>query len=87
MDDNDSLTKEIDYMSEVISERDKAINEINLDIICIKEIYGELANLVNEQGENIDNICQNLEASSQKTKKGLEEIKGAEKNQSRCSIQ
>ena len=84
---NEVSTEEIEYMSNVIQERDREINIINKDIKEINEIYRELATLVDSQGEHIDSISNNLEACCEKTKNGLEEIKKAEKKQYRCLIQ
>jgi syntaxin 16 len=79
--------QELSHRTKMIQERHQEINDIHDKISCINDIYKELGNLVVQQGEEIDIIEQNTEKTYINTKKGLDEIKKAEKKQVRCLIQ
>lgn len=80
---------EVEAHQKNISERNKEIHEIAAQIREIREIMTDLTNMVSHQGDIIDNIEANIEATNYSSKIGVIELEKAHKHQKRttCNIQ
>ena len=77
----------IHYSSEQeIKDRHIGVETIAEKIQCIKEIYQDLSELVETQGESIDMIESQCETTKTTTHAGLEQLEVASRNQRRCLI-
>ena len=79
--------QEIAKISAIIQARDVEVSHISKQIHDIRDIYQELATLVDDQGSSIDKISGNLEATKITTEKGVTELKRAEQTKPNCLIQ
>ena len=75
------VQREAAFNEALILERDQGIAEIQHSIAEINEIFRDLAVLVHEQGEQIDDIEANILRSEQRTREAGEQIAKAEKGQ------
>ena len=75
------LDNRIEYNDALIEEREQGIVEIQQQIGEVNEIFQDLAVLVNEQGEMIEDIESNIVKTSQQTAAGKKQLKMAEKSQ------
>eukprot|EP01137_Pigoraptor_chileana_P001311 Opistho-2@38766 len=71
------LDHEIEYNESLIIEREREIREIEHAIIEVNEIFRDLASIIADQGQLIDNIEANIESSSVNVEKGTEELVSA----------
>eukprot|EP00310_Coccolithus_braarudii_P015034 CAMPEP_0183352762 /NCGR_PEP_ID=MMETSP0164_2-20130417/30296_1 /TAXON_ID=221442 /ORGANISM="Coccolithus pelagicus ssp braarudi, Strain PLY182g" /LENGTH=280 /DNA_ID=CAMNT_0025525289 /DNA_START=135 /DNA_END=977 /DNA_ORIENTATION=- len=69
---------------DVIAERERGINNIHRTVNEVSEIFQDLALLVTEQGEHIDNIQTNIESAAQQTSRGVRELAKANRSQKRA---
>jgi t-SNARE complex subunit (syntaxin) len=72
--------------SSIIQERDVEIRKINKEMATVNEIFKDLAGIVNEQQEEIDNIETLMENSNAHARAGLEQVRQANEYQSGCSV-
>lgn len=63
----------------LIEERTNEIEKIRCDSQVLNEIMLDLAEMVNNQGEWVDKISEDVNKAKQKTEKALNEIKKTEK--------
>ena len=68
-------------MSREIQERDEAVAEIENTMMEVNEIYRDLGALVNEQGEQLDNIEANMSATEERVESGVKQLVKADKYQ------
>jgi len=68
----------------IIGEREEGIVSLHRSVQEVAEIFQDLALLVNEQGEAIDNIQTNIESASKHTTRGVKELKSANRRQRRA---
>lgn len=66
---------------QIIDEKEAELNKISHDIQAIREIYKDLALVVDYQGGNIDLISNNIEQSVHETNEAVIELIKAEKTQ------
>jgi hypothetical protein len=77
----------VNYPSEQeVKDRQQGVETIAQKIQCIKEIYQDLSELVEEQGQSIDTIESKCESSSTTAQAGLTQIQAASKNQRWCVL-
>jgi len=69
--------------SKAIKRREEEINSIVQSITDLNSIFKDLASMVSEQGEIVDRIDYNIENTSLKVENGLEQLKKANKYQSK----
>jgi t-SNARE complex subunit (syntaxin) len=79
-----AVQNELEYNEAIIRDREEGIKEIEKTVKEVNEIFIDLSNLVVEQGEMIDNIESNVEASVVDTSKGTEELVTASKYQKKA---
>ncbi len=71
-------------MNEIITEeRNTAIDHLARDVQQVSELFSDMALLVNEQGENIDNIQMNIENSDTNIQKATDQLIKANKYQNK----
>ncbi|XP_050901615.1 syntaxin-23-like [Lathyrus oleraceus] len=76
-----SLDNEISFNEAIIEEREQGIQEVQQQIGEVNEIFKDLAVLVHEQGEMIDDIGSNIEHSHEATAQAKSELVKASKTQ------
>ena len=64
---------------EDLRERERAIRQLESDIVDVNTIFKDLATLVHEQGEMVDSIEQNVESSHIRVQEGTEQLRQAER--------
>ena len=69
---------------QILSERERGINQINRTVNEVAEIFQDMALLVSEQGEHIDNIQTNIETAASQTSKGVAQLAKASRHQRRA---
>merc|ERR1712141_577334 len=74
-----------EYDIEQLQERQRAINQLESDILDVNTIFKDLATLVHDQGEMIDSIEANVESTHVRVQEGTEHLRQAEtyKNKAR----
>jgi len=77
--------REDEYALQVMQQREGEIRTIQQKMNVVNEIYKDLGQVVDEQGEQINNVEDTFNRSNQNTKKGLEQLtkanaKGNKKN-------
>ena len=79
---------ELEVNEALIRERQEAMLEINKELGKVNEIFQDLASLVEEQHESIEDISENIIITHEAAERGLAELKQAEENQrkSTCVI-
>eukprot|EP00520_Triparma_pacifica_P004753 CAMPEP_0118658128 /NCGR_PEP_ID=MMETSP0785-20121206/14396_1 /TAXON_ID=91992 /ORGANISM="Bolidomonas pacifica, Strain CCMP 1866" /LENGTH=273 /DNA_ID=CAMNT_0006551111 /DNA_START=106 /DNA_END=924 /DNA_ORIENTATION=- len=65
------------FQESIIKERDVEIRKINKEMATVNEIFKDLAGIVNEQQDEIDNIETLMENSHAHAKAGLEQVQQA----------
>lgn len=63
---------------EDLRERERAIRQLESDIVDVNTIFKDLATLVHEQGEMVDSIEQNVESTHIRVHEGTEHLRQAE---------
>lgn len=71
---------------EIIKERNEEIKTINQQMTSVNEIFKELAQIVHNQQDDVDNIEQMMENSHTHAKAGLEQIEQANEYQKGCLV-
>ena len=69
---------------DILAEREEGIGNIHKTVNQVAEIFQDLALLVSEQGEHIDNIQTNIETANAQTIKGVKELAKANRSQKRA---
>ena len=80
---------EEDIQEQLLNEREKDIIDIHKNVHLVHEIYQDIAKLVTDQQETVDDIEQNITSSLQDTNKGVEQLekaKASQNKQFRCGI-
>lgn len=77
------MQEEVDL--EQLQERERAVRQLESDILDVNTIFKDLATLVHEQGETIDSIENNVESTHIRVQEGNEQLRQAEtyKNKAR----
>ncbi|XP_065064524.1 syntaxin-16-like isoform X2 [Rhopilema esculentum] len=73
--------QQVEDNSQMISQREKEIQNIVRSIFDLNEIFKDLSVMVIDQGTILDRIDYNVEQSSMQVEKGLEQLKKGEKYQ------
>jgi len=73
------------YDVEQLQERERAVRQLESDILDVNHIFKDLATLVHDQGEVIDSIEANVESTQVRVQEGTEQLRQAEtyKNKAR----
>jgi len=69
--------REEDYSKQLMREREAEILEINRKVHTVNEIYADLANIIGEQQDLIDNVDNNIDDAYANTMAGKGEIEDA----------
>jgi len=74
-----------EYDVEQLQERERAVRQLESDILDVNTIFKDLATLVHDQGEVIDSIEANVESTQVRVQEGTEQLRQAEtyKNKAR----
>ncbi|GBG67871.1 hypothetical protein CBR_g990 [Chara braunii] len=75
------LDTELTFNEAVIEERDQGIREIQHQIVEVNEIFKDLAVLVHEQGQMIEDIETNIENTAGSTTQAVKQVAKASKSQ------
>lgn len=70
----------IELNSSIIQERNEEIEEIFRDVLCIKDIFAELNNMVVKQDEPIKEVEKNIELIEKKVEQGVQNLTSASYN-------
>jgi len=70
-----------DFQDTIIYEREKEIKDIQVQMIQVNEIFKDLAKLVEDQGEMVDNIQTTIINTSANVAKATDEVKEADQIQ------
>lgn len=76
-----SIENQLQFNEAVIEERDHAITEISGQIGEVHQIFQDLAVLVNDQGEQLDDIEANITRAAERTADATVQIGHAERSQ------
>ena len=66
---------------EHLVERERAVTQLEADIMDVNQIFKDLAAMVHDQGELVDSIEANVETSSIRVSEGTEQLRQAERYQ------
>ena len=66
-----------------LEERERAVRQLEADIMDVNQIFKDLAAMVHDQGELVDSIEANVETSSIRVNEGTEQLRQAERYQVR----
>lgn len=69
---------------EYLHERERSIAQLEADIGDVNQIFKDLAAMVHDQGEMVDSIEANVESASIRVNEGSEELRMAERYQSKA---
>ena len=72
------MLQEIKWNDSIYRERDAEIREIENDVQTVHDIFSDVAILVQNQGEYVDNIESNVDASARSVLNGVNELEKAE---------
>jgi len=75
------LQDELDFQDSIIHDRDQNIKVIQGQMIEVNEIFRDLAKLVEDQGQMIDNIQTNISSAGTNVETAVSEVKDASKYQ------
>ena len=70
----------------IIKEREVQIQKIQQDMETMKELFDQMANLVEIQGPDVIQISQNLKTTEEKVDDGVEELQKAYDQRRICII-
>ena len=76
----------IQVNQKIINEKESEFNKITKDIENIQEIYKDLALLVQEQGETLNLISDNIEETVSQTTEANIQLQKAEKHQKKICV-
>jgi len=82
---NQQMLIQEEYDVEQLQERERAVRQLESDILDVNHIFKDLATLVHDQGEVIDSIEANVESTQVRVSEGTEQLRQAEtyKNKAR----
>merc|ERR1712142_1203448 len=82
---NQQMLLQEEYDVEQLQERERAVRQLESDILDVNTIFKDLATLVHDQGEVIDSIEANVESTHVRVQEGTEQLRQAEnyKNKAR----
>lgn len=69
---------------EHLVERERAVTQLEADIMDVNQIFKDLAAMVHDQGELVDSIEANVETSSIRVNEGTEQLRQAERYQNKA---
>ena len=72
--------------NQIIQERQQSIYEIEGKLIDVKEIFNDLAVLVENQQDHVDNIEMSISKAVEHTNQGVKELEKANKHAKKCII-
>ncbi|EDQ88090.1 uncharacterized protein MONBRDRAFT_26630 [Monosiga brevicollis MX1] len=75
------LDMEVDYRTAQIEERNQGIRELESQMTEVNDIFKDLAQIVQEQGDQLDSIEANLTTTASRTEQGVEELTRASRYQ------
>jgi t-SNARE complex subunit (syntaxin) len=75
------LQIDVDVQNEIIAERDNAIAVIQNDMVAVHDAFQQMAILVEQQGDMVDNIQNNVQQAFENVEKGKNEIEKAHESQ------
>ncbi|QDZ23611.1 syntaxin [Chloropicon primus] len=78
---------ELEHNNAILTEREEDIKEIQFQIGEVTEIFQDLAVLVSEQGEVIDDVESNIVSTYDRTEEANKELKKAAKHQKAARMQ
>lgn len=70
----------------IMAERERDIKKLNNDIRLVNEMFQDMAQIVDKQGEHIDEIAKSTEISHERAQGGLDQVKKAATYQPTCAI-
>lgn len=70
----------------LIEEREKDIQRINSDLVLVNEMFQDMAQLVEKQGEMVEKVAQDTEQSRERAEGGLAQVQQAAKYQPTCAV-
>lgn len=70
-----------DFQAAMVKERDEEIGKLKDEMQGLNKLFGDVANLINIQGEQLDGIVTNVIEAGDNIKEGNKELKEAEKSQ------
>ena len=70
----------------IMAERERDIKKMNQDLLLVNEMFRDMAQIVNKQGGQIEEIEKTTESSHERAKAGLEQVRQAANHQSSCVI-
>ena len=70
----------------IMAERERDIKKINQDMVLVKEMFRDMAELVNSQGSAIEEIAEKTESSHERAKAGLVQVQQAAGHQPGCIL-
>ncbi len=73
--------QQIDFEESLVDERDEAITDIAQAINEVNETFRDLAQIVEDQGKDIDTIEVNVVSAESRTAEGVGHLESAEKSQ------
>jgi len=76
------IQEEVDV--EQLQERERAIRQLESDILDVNTIFKDLATLVHDQGEVVDSIEANIESTHVRVQEGTEHLRQAETYKTRA---
>lgn len=76
---------EIDY-NDLIIERNIEVKKIHSEFIEINQLFKDMALIVNDSSEKIDNIMMNVEETKNNIDQGNNELKKADQSQNSASL-
>jgi t-SNARE complex subunit (syntaxin) len=72
-------------MEAIAVEREEAITEVTRQLVELRDVFRDFAQLVAEQQEGIDLVARNVEDAHARTKDGYEAVLKAEKHQQQAA--
>jgi len=75
---HDSNFQTVPLEEVIIQEREKAAKDVHKQMVGINQVFNDMALLVREQGETVDNIESSIENAKVTTRRGVDELQQAE---------
>lgn len=69
---------------EQLQERERAVRQLEADIMDVNQIFKDLAAMVHDQGEMVDSIEANVESASIRVNEGTDQLRQAERWQNKA---
>ena len=69
---------------EQLQERERAVRQLEADIMDVNQIFKDLAAMVHDQGEMVDSIEANVETASIRVNEGTDQLRQAERWQNKA---